>query len=367
MGRRKVKNGEGHLCVEEFGSYRCECLPGFEVGKKKSEDGAESQTCVDVLECSGALGFPNPCDRNGYSGISGKEILDVGTCIEKVGSYDCKCAPGFARQVIVPRFGGSAIINCENIDECFENIGTDDEKQLHLCKDPNSLCVDEIGSYRCECKPGFAEQNVVDALYYGEGCVDEKLIEELLREQGSANATVIAENYRPSGNETAQQPPTTPVEESGTVTSTDTVISTSASISTAIQDTTETTPTEDAAITTTRIRTLESTIELAPSNEMLILLCVLSVLGDEESGESVLSRFSSDGMDVEGLLRSMIESTTYTEGKNEKKSERYMSIDGLSEEIAIPKTVLVGLRAKAFTLRKNLVVACRNLLRISLC
>jgi hypothetical protein len=69
----------------------------------------------NLKECSS-----NPC-RNG------------GICKDLVGSYECKCFPGFTG------------INCEvNINECESGVCPADTE-----------CVDGIGTYQCVCKSGY--------------------------------------------------------------------------------------------------------------------------------------------------------------------------------------------------------------------
>lgn len=57
-----------------------------------------------------------------------------GYCIDLVGSYECDCRPGFTGR------------NCEtDINEC----------EGAICP-PNSVCIDKAASYQCVCKPGYA-------------------------------------------------------------------------------------------------------------------------------------------------------------------------------------------------------------------
>ncbi|KAL9967080.1 hypothetical protein ACROYT_G025243 [Oculina patagonica] len=81
--------------------------------------GDGKKTCADVNECAD----PDRCHVNA-------------TCTNTVGLYTCECKPGFT---------GNGI-NCEDVDECAAEPG--------LC-DINADCTNTVGSYTCECKPGF--------------------------------------------------------------------------------------------------------------------------------------------------------------------------------------------------------------------
>ncbi|XP_025895707.1 fibropellin-3-like [Nothoprocta perdicaria] len=60
--------------------------------------------------------------------------LHGGSCINRLGGYQCSCPPGFTGE------------RCEvNIDECLS------APCLH-----DGSCIDDIASYKCHCKRGFA-------------------------------------------------------------------------------------------------------------------------------------------------------------------------------------------------------------------
>lgn len=61
--------GNGAICINEEGSYRCDCPPGF------SGD-ARSVGCSDMDECS-----RSPCGRNAQ-------------CRNSEGSFQCLCPDG---------------------------------------------------------------------------------------------------------------------------------------------------------------------------------------------------------------------------------------------------------------------------------
>lgn len=63
--------GQGAICTNLEGSYRCDCPEGF-VGDAHSVLG-----CTDLDECA-----RTPCGRNAH-------------CINEVGSFKCACPEGF--------------------------------------------------------------------------------------------------------------------------------------------------------------------------------------------------------------------------------------------------------------------------------
>ena len=63
-------------------------------------------------------------------------------CVNNDGSYDCECRDGFDWNV--------EKTDCIDIDECNPKLVANHD----LC-DSNSLCVNTIGSYKCSCNLGF--------------------------------------------------------------------------------------------------------------------------------------------------------------------------------------------------------------------
>ncbi|XP_051233539.1 fibrillin-2b isoform X6 [Dicentrarchus labrax] len=65
-------------------------------------------------------------------------ICANGVCINQIGSFRCECPMGFSYNNI--------LLICEDIDEC--------NSVDNLCQ-RNANCINIPGSYRCECSPGF--------------------------------------------------------------------------------------------------------------------------------------------------------------------------------------------------------------------
>ena len=120
-----------HLRYEtiDFGVpvFRLECAWGREYD--------ESLGCVDINECeSQDLDFI-PCKADN---------LDM--CVNLDGGYTCSCDLGWEVAVDPdlsdPEFPNRGPFMCVDLDECQENT--------HSCSDIE-VCVNEQGSYRCEC------------------------------------------------------------------------------------------------------------------------------------------------------------------------------------------------------------------------
>ena len=59
-------------------------------------------------------------------------------CINSVGSYSCECNPGFS-------FDENEI--CRDVNECLTP-----EAEGHLCSyEPEGICTNTVGSYKCSC------------------------------------------------------------------------------------------------------------------------------------------------------------------------------------------------------------------------
>ncbi|XP_052281301.1 fibrillin-2-like [Dreissena polymorpha] len=101
------KNGR---CINTDGSFRCECLPGYELN-------STGRSCVDKDECRVA------------------SVCGEGECSNTNGSFSCDCKAGFAP-------GPSEV--CEDIDECVT--------QANKCA---FRCANTVGSFKCVCPMGY--------------------------------------------------------------------------------------------------------------------------------------------------------------------------------------------------------------------
>ncbi|XP_062965255.1 adhesion G protein-coupled receptor E5 isoform X1 [Cynocephalus volans] len=118
---RRICTSHG-ICINTQGSYKCQCLPGFEL---KPED---PKLCSDVNECT--LG-QNPCHSSTH-------------CLNKVGSYECRCRPGWKPIPRSPNGPNNTI--CEDVDECSSG--------QHQCHS-STFCINTQGSYKCRCRRGW--------------------------------------------------------------------------------------------------------------------------------------------------------------------------------------------------------------------
>lgn len=107
-----------------LGSYKCDCLSGFE----KLNDTANE--CSDINECDReSVSILNDCHR-------------YAKCTNAYGGYNCTCLAGFE--------GNGKL--CYDIDEC-NGLNKPDQA---LCYNTGK-CVNTIGYYRCDCFDGFTK------------------------------------------------------------------------------------------------------------------------------------------------------------------------------------------------------------------
>ncbi|KAM4572364.1 fibulin-1 isoform 3-T3 [Odontesthes bonariensis] len=100
----------GHGCINQLGSYRCECQSGYNFN-------SITRLCEDINEC------------RHYPGR-----LCAHKCENTLGSYHCSCTTGFKL--------ASDGRNCDDLNECDSNPCTQE-------------CANVYGSYQCYCRRGY--------------------------------------------------------------------------------------------------------------------------------------------------------------------------------------------------------------------
>ena len=127
-------------CIDLEGSFKCNCLPGFEL--TEDEETVLGSTCIDIDECS-TIGF-DICETS-----QGLKPAKFTSCQNTQGSYECSCKPGFYKSEFpeIDDISNQAFYKCLDIDECAEgNIG---------CSDERMTCLNTDGSYQCSCPGGY--------------------------------------------------------------------------------------------------------------------------------------------------------------------------------------------------------------------
>eukprot|EP00933_Yihiella_yeosuensis_P011793 TRINITY_DN1194_c0_g2_i3.p1 TRINITY_DN1194_c0_g2~~TRINITY_DN1194_c0_g2_i3.p1 ORF type:complete len:979 (+),score=154.06 TRINITY_DN1194_c0_g2_i3:145-3081(+) len=124
---------QNHNCANTQGSFVCKCHTGYN---------GSHPTCTDIDECT---------TRNATTG----QLLHTCTlnakfgqvCNNTVGSFVCRCAPGWAPSFF-PNF---THLNCSSVNEC--------KGQTHNCH-PHGNCTDTTGSFTCKCNDGYLGDGV---------------------------------------------------------------------------------------------------------------------------------------------------------------------------------------------------------------
>ncbi|XP_028410753.1 uncharacterized protein LOC114533436 isoform X5 [Dendronephthya gigantea] len=153
--------GRGGKCINEDGSYRCECDAGFEGTAPNCKDYDEcdsssttrvdcgsSAKCINTegsyrCECdTGYKGIPPSCTDYDECDSSSNTRVDCGNsakCINTEGSYRCECDTGYK----------GTPPSCTDYDEC------DSSSNTRVDCGTEAKCINTDGSYRCECNTGY--------------------------------------------------------------------------------------------------------------------------------------------------------------------------------------------------------------------
>ncbi|XP_052238542.1 neurogenic locus notch homolog protein 1-like [Dreissena polymorpha] len=165
-----VLNTCGQICTNTQGSFVCSCRDGFLL---------EQGQCLDINECKAVHGCEQQCDNT-------------------IGSYRCSCKPGFVLDLFDRKSCISAeICNTEQKATCSANASCSISDGSVVCVCPkgyngpvctdidecktgqhrcNQICNNTVGSYLCQCKPGYFLQDdntgcqVCNDGTYGEKC-----------------------------------------------------------------------------------------------------------------------------------------------------------------------------------------------------
>ena len=149
-------------CINSDGSFACSCNEGFERIEDKCENIDECQasnwtpgvtSCIS--KCGGIAGpcpnycqghcckekFPKKCPEAAIEALTSKDVSQclVGPCSSKpyshckdnIGSYDCECNPGYEYD--------ESLNQCLDIDEC--TTGTHDCPKNSICSNLSSKSV----------------------------------------------------------------------------------------------------------------------------------------------------------------------------------------------------------------------------------
>ena len=136
-------SGANAICINEAGSYDCDCPAEYSLDVTIFPGSIISMGCSDADEC--ALRSDN-CDH------------DHGFRSNTNGGWKCECATGweFAQtRLTALGVGVNDGKTCIDINECA--VGSFE------C-DPKATCVNDAGSYSCTCNEGFTGD--------GKTCID---------------------------------------------------------------------------------------------------------------------------------------------------------------------------------------------------
>ncbi|XP_019636449.1 PREDICTED: collagen alpha-4(IV) chain-like isoform X1 [Branchiostoma belcheri] len=115
-------------CVEEGDNYRCICRRGYRLE-------SDGRTCAPEALVPSTPCSPNPCDPH------------YGRCVEDGRNYRCVCNPGFELMPDGRR--------CIGVGPVVDGHDGHDPCSPNPCDPVNGQCVEEGDNYRCICRRGY--------------------------------------------------------------------------------------------------------------------------------------------------------------------------------------------------------------------
>ncbi|KAF6016427.1 hypothetical protein EB796_025268 [Bugula neritina] len=145
------------FCTDTFGSFYCDCKPGFlgngVVCTNINECKAERDPCKGTGNCTDTEGSFSCTCGDGFMASSEtaplcKDINECASangnceqeCVNTAGSFYCQCASGYVNTTGVG-------MGCTDINECSNHT-------LNECH-PDGYCENEVPGYFCGCNPGY--------------------------------------------------------------------------------------------------------------------------------------------------------------------------------------------------------------------
>lgn len=151
-------------CHNTQGGFSCSCYKGYQLQEdqtscKKCKYPYFGDNCAGVCACNGR----GSCDHvrgcvcdSGWTGptcaldVNECQTLeqpcpDNQECVNSLGSYTCNCRPGYHME------SG----NCVDVNECEDVLD-------HSCRLGTENCLNTVGSYDCPCRPGYARNQQGD-------------------------------------------------------------------------------------------------------------------------------------------------------------------------------------------------------------
>uniref|UniRef100_UPI0037E92F83 adhesion G protein-coupled receptor E5 n=1 Tax=Semicossyphus pulcher TaxID=241346 RepID=UPI0037E92F83 len=118
--------GKNTMCTNTYGSFLCQCLPGFKNIRGDVNFTGINGQCLDINECNKEPGICGPAMK----------------CSNLIGSYKCTCQHGYTRD--------NSSVGCVDINEC--NVAENRSEDICGAK---GTCKNVNGSYWCKCQEGY--------------------------------------------------------------------------------------------------------------------------------------------------------------------------------------------------------------------